>query len=256
MKISVVIPAFNEERSIGLVVAAIPRPPVSEIIVANNNSSDRTAEVARAAGAHVVDEPQAGYGAACHTGVLSAQQRGAELIVFLDGDYSDYPEEIPALIAPIIAEEADMVIGSRILGHRERGSLTPQQRFGGWLACKLMKLFFGAHYTDLGPFRAITLPALEYLNMQDRNYGWTVEMQVKAARAGLRVQEIPVRYRKRIGVSKVSGTVKGVVLAGYKILWTIFKYALQPAPAAGKTGQRLHVDGQNHAAAKQNLSSK
>ncbi|RIK68155.1 UDP-glucose--dolichyl-phosphate glucosyltransferase [candidate division KSB1 bacterium] len=256
MKISVVIPAFNEERSIGLVVAAIPRPPVSEIIVANNNSSDRTAEVARAAGAHVVDEPQAGYGAACLTGVLSAQQRGAELIVFLDGDYSDYPEEIPALIAPIIAEEADMVIGSRILGQRERGSLTPQQRFGGWLACKLMKLFFGAHYTDLGPFRAITLPALERLNMQDRNYGWTVEMQIKAARAGLRVQEIPVRYRKRIGVSKVSGTVKGVVLAGYKILWTIFKYALQPAPAAGKTGQRLHVARQNHAAAKQNLSSK
>lgn len=256
MKVAVVIPACNEERAIGKVVAAIPQPPVSEIIVANNNSNDRTAAVARAAGAHVVDEPQAGYGAACLTGVNAAAQLGADLIVFLDGDYSDYPEEIPALIAPIVAGEADMMIGSRVLGQRERGSLTPQQRFGGWLACKLMKLFFGAPYTDLGPFRAITLPALERLHMQDRNYGWTVEMQIKAARAGLRVQEVPVRYRKRIGVSKVSGTVKGVVLASYKILWTIFKYALQPAPVAGKTRQRLHAAGQNHAAAKQNLSSK
>lgn len=230
MKIVVVIPAFNEERSIGLVVAAIPRPPVHEIIVANNNSTDHTAEVARAAGAYVVDEPEAGYGAACLAGVAEAQQRGAGIIVFVDGDLSDYPEDIPMLIAPIVAGEVDMVIGSRILGQRERGSLTPQQRFGGWLACLLMKLFFAAKYTDLGPFRAIAMPALEHLNMQDRNYGWTVEMQIKAVRAGLRVAEIPVRYRKRIGKSKISGTVKGVVLAGYKIITTIFTYALQQAP--------------------------
>jgi len=255
MKVAVVIPACNEERAIGKVVAAIPQPPVSAIIVANNNSNDHTAEVAQAAGAHVVNEPQPGYGAACLAGVNAAAQLGAELIVFLDGDYSDCPEEIPALLAPILAGDFDMVIGSRILGQRERGSLTPQQRFGGWLACKLMRLFFGARYTDLGPFRAITMSAFELLDMQDRDYGWTVEMQIKAVRAGLRVTEIPVRYRKRIGVSKVSGTVKGVLMAGYKILWTIFKYALQPAPVAGKTGQRHHVTGQNHAAAKQNLSS-
>ncbi|MDZ7265924.1 MAG: glycosyltransferase family 2 protein [candidate division KSB1 bacterium] len=243
MKVAVVIPACNEERAIGKVVAAIPRPPVSAIIVVNNNSSDHTAEVARAAGAQVVEEPRAGYGAACLTGVNAAEQLGADLIVFLDGDYSDYPEEIPELIAPILAAQADMVIGSRILGQREPGSLTPQQRFGGWLACRLMKLFFGAQYTDLGPFRAITLPALRRLNMQDRNYGWTVEMQIKAARAGLRVQEIPVRYRRRIGVSKVSGTVKGVFMAGCKILWTIFKYAVQTAPQGVESGERRHVAG-------------
>lgn len=237
MKIIAVIPAYNEERSIGLVVAAIPRPPVSEIIVANNNSTDRTAEVASAAGAEVVNELEAGYGAACHRGVSAAQRRGAELIVFIDGDYSDHPEEIPMLIAPIVAGEMDMVIGSRILGQRERGALTPQQRFGGWLACNLMRLFFGARYTDLGPFRAITMTALERINMQDRNYGWTVEMQIKAVRAGLRVKEIPVRYRKRIGKSKISGTVKGVVMAGYKIITTIFKYALQAAPVSGQEEQ-------------------
>lgn len=237
MKIIVVIPACNEERSIGLVVTAIPRPPVNEIIVVNNNSTDRTAEVAYAAGADVVNESEAGYGAACHKGVSIAQRRGAELIVFIDGDYSDYPEEIPTLIAPIVSGEVDMVIGSRILGQRERGALTPQQRFGGWLACKLMKLFFGARYTDLGPFRAITMAALERVNMQDRNYGWTVEMQIKAVRAGLRVKEIPVRYRKRIGKSKISGTVKGVVLAGYKIITTIFKYALQSASVSGQEEQ-------------------
>lgn len=237
MKIIVVIPAYNEERSIGLVVAAIPRPPVNGIIVANNNSTDRTAEVASAAGAEVVNELEAGYGAACHRGVSAAQQRGAELIVFIDGDYSDYPEEIPTLIAPIVSGEVDMVIGSRILGQRERGALTPQQRFGGWLACKLMRLFFGARYTDLGPFRAITMTALDRINMQDRNYGWTVEMQIKAVRAGLRVKEIPVRYRKRIGKSKISGTVKGVVMAGYKIITTIFKYALQAAPVSGQEEQ-------------------
>ena len=228
MNIAVVIPAYNEEKSIGLVVAAIPRPPVSEIIIADNNSTDHTAKVARIAGARAVFEAEPGYGAACLTGIAEARRLGAELIVFLDGDFSDYPEEIPALIAPILDGRYDMVIGSRILGEREPRSLTPQQRLGGLLACLLMRLFFHANYTDLGPFRAITTQALDRLNMQDRNYGWTVEMQIKAARAGLRVIEIPVRYRKRIGKSKVSGTVKGVILAGWKIMATIFKYAVQP----------------------------
>jgi glycosyltransferase involved in cell wall biosynthesis len=229
MKIVVIIPAYNEEKSIGLVVAAIPRPPVSDIIVADNNSTDETAKVAKAAGARVVFEAEPGYGAACLTGIAEARRLGAELIVFLDGDFSDHPEEIPALIAPILDGRRDLVIGSRILGQREPGSLSVQQRLGGMLACWLMRLFFHAHYTDLGPFRAISMPALEKLNMRDRNYGWTVEMQIKAARVGLRVMEIPVRYRKRIGASKVSGTVKGVALAGWKIMATIFKHAVQPA---------------------------
>ncbi len=227
MKIVAVIPAYNEEKSIGLVVSAIPRDLVGEVIVANNNSSDHTVSVAKAAGAKVVFEKEPGYGAACLTGIAEAQRLGAELIVFLDGDFSDYPEEIPQIIAPILGGQSDMVIGSRILGQREPGSLTPQQRFGGWLACMLMRVFFRARYTDLGPFRAISMQALERLNMRDRNYGWTVEMQIKAVRAGLRVTEIPVRYRRRIGKSKVSGTVKGVIGAGTKILATIFRYAIQ-----------------------------
>jgi len=229
MNIAVVIPAYNEEKSIDLVVGAIPQPPVSEVIVADNNSTDQTANVAKAAGARVVFEAEPGYGAACLTGIAEARHIGAELIVFLDGDFSDYPEEIPQLVAPILSGQYDLVIGSRILGEREPGSLTPQQRFGGWLACMLMRIFFQAHYTDLGPFRAISMQALERLNMRDRNYGWTVEMQIKAVRAGLRVMEIPVRYRKRIGTSKVSGTVKGVIGAGTKIIATIFRYAVQLA---------------------------
>jgi glycosyltransferase involved in cell wall biosynthesis len=227
MKIVAIIPACNEERSIGLVVDAIPRALVSEVIVADNNSTDATATVAKAAGARVVFEAEPGYGAACLAGIAQARELCPELAGLLDGDFSDHPEEIPRLVAPIIDGRYDMVIGSRILGQRERGALSPQQRFGGWLACLLMRGFFGAHYTDLGPFRAISMQALGRLSMTDRNYGWTVEMQIKAARAGLRVMEIPVRYRKRIGVSKVSGTVKGVILAGWKIIATIFKYALQ-----------------------------
>jgi glycosyltransferase involved in cell wall biosynthesis len=227
MKIVAIIPAYNEEKSIGLVVSAIPRPPVSEVIVADNNSSDHTARVARAAGARVVFEEEPGYGAACLTGIAEAHRLAAGLIVFLDGDFSDYPEEIPQLVAPILAGQYDMVIGSRILGVRESGSLSVQQRLGGWLACMLMRLFFRARYSDLGPFRAISMHALERLDMRDRNYGWTVEMQIKAVRNGLRVTEIPVRYRKRIGKSKVSGTVKGVIGAGTKIIATIFRYAIQ-----------------------------
>jgi len=238
MKIAVIIPAYNEEASIGRVIAAIPRPPVDDVVVANNNSSDRTAEVAQDAGARVVLAAERGYGAACLQGIEEARRLGAEIIIFLDGDFSDYPEEIPLLIAPILEEKFDMVIGSRIRGRRERGALTPQQRFGGWLACALMKLFFHANYTDLGPFRAIAMPALERLNMQDRNYGWTVEMQIKAARANLRVTEIPVRYRKRIGKSKISGTVKGVILAGWKIVTTILKYAVTPSRHSRSVNER------------------
>jgi glycosyltransferase involved in cell wall biosynthesis len=238
MNIAVVIPAYNEEKSIGLVVNAIPQPPVNEVIVADNNSTDQTAKVAKAAGARVVFEAELGYGAACLTGIAEARRLGAELIVFLDGDFSDYPEEIPALIAPILDGRYDMVIGSRILGEREPGSLTPQQRHGGLLACALMNFFFRTRYTDLGPFRAITTQALDRLNMQDRNYGWTVEMQVKAAQVGLRVTEIPVRYRRRIGKSKVSGTVKGVILAGWKIITTIMRYALKPMPATARASSK------------------
>jgi len=220
-----ITPAYNEALSIAKVVAEIPRPPVDHVIVVDNNSTDRTGEVARAAGAVVVLEPEQGYGAACLRGIEVAKALGAEIIVFLDGDYSDHPEEIPQLIEPIVSGECDFVVGSRALGEVEKGALTPQQRFGNGLACLLMRWLIGGHYTDLGPFRAISMSALERLQMADRNYGWTVEMQIKATRQGLRVKELPVRYRRRIGTSKVSGTVKGVVMAGYKIIATILRYA-------------------------------
>jgi glycosyltransferase involved in cell wall biosynthesis len=226
LKIVAIIPAFDEEKSVGKVVQAIPQPPVDEIVVVNNNSRDRTAEVAAAAGAHVVFEGEPGYGAACLRGIAEAQQLGAELLVFVDADHSDYPEEIPNLIAPILAGQCDFVIGSRALGVKEKGAMTPQQLFGNWLACWLMRLLLGAHYTDLGPFRAISMTALEKLNMRDRNYGWTVEMQIKARLHNLRVLEVPARYRKRIGKSKISGTVKGTVMAGWKIIITILRYAI------------------------------
>jgi len=225
-KIVAIIPAFDEEKSVGKVVAAIPQPPVEKIIVVNNNSRDRTAEVAAQAGAQVVFEGEPGYGAACLRGIAEAKKCGAELVVFLDADHSDYPEEIPALIAPILAGECDFVIGSRALGEKEKGAMTPQQLFGNWLACHLMRLLLGARYSDLGPFRAISMAALEKLQMRDRNYGWTVEMQIKAALQQLRVQEVPARYRKRIGKSKISGTVKGTVLAGWKIITTILRYGI------------------------------
>jgi len=227
-KIVAIIPAFDEEKSVGKVVAAIPQPPVEKIIVVNNNSRDRTAAVAASAGAHVVFEGEAGYGAACLRGIAEAEKFGAELVVFLDADHSDYPEEIPALIAPILAGECDFVIGSRALGKKEKGAMTPQQLFGNWLACHLMRILLGAHYSDLGPFRAISMPALKQLHMRDRNYGWTVEMQIKAALHKLRGREVPARYRKRIGKSKISGTVKGTLLAGWKIITTIFRYAIFP----------------------------
>ncbi|MFC3415095.1 glycosyltransferase family 2 protein [Algoriphagus hitonicola] len=223
--IDVIIPAYNEVKSIPKVIAEIP-DRVRHIVVANNNSSDRTGEVAVQAGAVVVFEPQKGYGKACLTAMdwIKNQEIQPDIVVFLDGDYSDFPEEMNDLISPIIDQKADMVIGSRALGNRESGSMTFPQVFGNWLATTLMKYIQGARYSDLGPFRAIRWENLLLLNMLDQNFGWTIEMQIKAHKAGLRYLEVPVNYRKRIGVSKVSGTVKGVFGAGYKIILTIFKY--------------------------------
>lgn len=229
MNTVVVIPAYNEELSIAKVVADIPRQWVQEIIVVNNNSSDNTATVARNAGATVLDQPLRGYGNACLRGLeyVAALNPPPDIVAFIDGDYSDYPEELPLLLQPIIANQADLVIGSRATGQRQRGSMTPQQVFGNWLATRLIRWFYGVRFTDLGPFRAISYPKLLQLQMCDKNYGWTVEMQVKAAKQKFRCTEIPVRYRPRIGVSKVSGTVKGTIMAGYKIIKTIFKYTIR-----------------------------
>ncbi len=223
--VDVIIPAFNEEKSIGKVIRDIPKL-VRHVVVANNNSTDRTAEVAKAAGAQVVFEPQKGYGKACLTAMDWVQQQVVQpdILVFLDGDYSDYPEQLEMLIAPILGGEADLVIGSRSLGEREAGSMTFPQVFGNALATMLMRWMYGAKFSDLGPFRAIHWRKLIALGMVDQNFGWTIEMQIKAHQAGLSYMEVPVTYRKRIGVSKVSGTVKGVFGAGYKIIFTIFKY--------------------------------
>jgi len=223
----VIIPAYNEEESIALVVKELPAGLVRDIIVCNNNSSDDTAAVARAAGATVVDEKRAGYGSACLRGMahiaLRPEAEWPDIVVFIDGDHSDYPEQLPEVIAPILNDGVDLVIGSRATGDLEPGSMQPQQIFGNWLATTLIKLIYGIQFTDLGPFRAIRYPALRELGMEDPDFGWTVEMQVRAAKAGMKCVEVPVRYRKRIGVSKISGTVRGTFLAGHKILWTIFK---------------------------------
>lgn len=225
--IYVIIPAYNEEESISKVVGDIPEGLVKEVVVCNNGSTDQTAENAAAAGATVVDQPLKGYGNACLKGLSHiATKTGADrpdIVVFLDGDYSDYPEQMPEVLAPILTDQADMVIGSRATGAREKGSMMPQQIFGNWLATTLIKLLYRVEFTDLGPFRAIRYDSLLEINMQDQTFGWTVEMQVKAAKLKLRCAEVPVRYRQRIGVSKVTGTVKGSIMAGYKILWTIFK---------------------------------
>jgi len=225
-KVIVIIPAYNEEHAIGNVIRDIPKEIVSEIIVANNNSKDKTRDSAIAAGAIVLDEKRQGYGYACLKGMDYVQSNALnpDIIVFIDGDYSDYPQQLPLLIQPIISNNIDMVIGSRALGNRKRGSMTVPQIFGNWLATRLIRLFYGVRYTDLGPFRAIKWTALLDMNMQDKTYGWTVEMQLKAAKNKLKVQEVPVDYRVRIGISKVSGTVKGTVMAGYKIITSIFKY--------------------------------
>ncbi len=222
--ITVIIPAYNEEQSIGKVIQDIPRDRVAHVIVVNNNSNDNTVSVAQNAGAIVLDEPRRGYGWACLKGIDHASTLSTDIVVFLDGDYSDYPQEIPDVIRPIVHEGMDMVIGSRVLGKREKGSLTPQQIFGNWLATKLIRLFYGARFSDLGPFRAIRFNSLKQLNMSDKTYGWTIEMQIKAAKQKMKFCEVPVNYKKRIGVSKVSGTVKGTVLAGIKIIFAVFKY--------------------------------
>ncbi|MBZ0326756.1 MAG: glycosyltransferase family 2 protein [Altibacter sp.] len=226
--IKVIIPAYNEEDSIALVIAEIPEM-VSEVIVVNNNSTDATSEVAKAAGATVLSEPNRGYGNACLKGMnyIAALSEKPDIVVFLDGDYSDYPEELIKIVTPIIEDDCDFVIGARVSALREKGSMTFPQRFGNWLATSLMKLFFGATFTDLGPFRAIKYNKLLALNMEDKTYGWTVEMQLKALRRKYSYMEVPVHYRNRIGVSKVSGTVKGAIFAGIKILTWIFKYSLK-----------------------------
>ncbi len=224
--VDVIIPAYNEEASVGKVVEAIPRDQVRTIVVVDNNSTDRTGEVAREKGAVVLREERQGYGSACLKGMayLEEQEPAPGIVVFLDADFSDHPEEMPSLLKPLMNGTADMVIGSRALGDREQGAMMPQQIFGNWLATGLMKWLHGVTYTDLGPFRAIRYDQLMALGMRDPDYGWTVEMQLKAARNGLRFEEVPVSYRKRIGRSKVAGTVKGTIMAGYKIIGTILKY--------------------------------
>lgn len=228
--IKVIIPAYNEEDSIANVVNDIPKI-VEEVIVVSNNSTDKTEENAAKAGATVLKESRRGYGYACLKGMEYIASFDStklpDIIVFLDGDYSDYPEQLTEIIAPIIEDDLDFVIGARVKELRESGSMTPQQVFGNWLATFLMKLFFGAEFTDLGPFRAIKYNKLLDLKMEDKTYGWTVEMQLKALKQKLTYTEIPVKYRNRIGVSKVSGTVKGSILAGVKILGWIFKYSFK-----------------------------
>lgn len=227
MIVDVIIPAWNEEKSIGHVVTDIDRTLVRDVIVVDNNSKDQTAQVSRDAGATSLSEKRQGYGSACLTGIAHANANPipADVIVFMDADYSDYASEMPALLAPIVAGDADMVIGSRALGEKEKGSMTPQQVFGNWLATWMIKVIYKHTYSDLGPYRAIRLESLNALSMRDPDYGWTVEMQVKALHKKLKIAEVPVNYRKRIGISKVSGTVKGTILAGYKIITTIIKYA-------------------------------
>ncbi len=223
--VDVVIPALNEKASLPLVLADLPHPPVRRVVVADNGSVDGTARVAREGGAEVVAAPRRGYGSACLAGLAHLRTTGPpDIVVFVDADYSDHPEELPSLIAPILAGEADLVIGSRVLGRRERGALLPQARAGNLVACLLIRLFYGHRFTDLGPFRAIRWEALERLGMTDPDFGWTAEMQVKAVRLGLRATEVPVSYRRRTGVSKITGTVSGTLRAGYKILWTVARY--------------------------------
>jgi len=221
-----VIPALDEERAIGRVLAELPREHVREVVVVDNGSTDRTAEVARAAGATVVHEPRRGYGAACLAGLARLRDRPPEIVAFLDADGSDDPAQLPELLEPILAGRADLVIGSRALGERERGALTPVQAAGNRLAVLLLRWLFGARFTDLGPFRAVRWGALEALRMRDHDYGWTVEMQARAARARLRTAEVPVRYRRRVGRSKISGTLRGAAGAGWKILFTIARVRL------------------------------
>ena len=223
--VDVVMPAFNEERSIGRVLADLPAG-VRRVVVADNNSSDETAARARAAGAVVVPAPRQGYGSACLAGVDHLRRNDPpDILVFLDADYSDHPEELPQVIAPIVEGRADAVIGSRVLGAREPGALLPQARAGNLFACWMIRVLYGHRYTDLGPFRAIRWSSYERLGMRDPDFGWTAELQVKALQHGLRIVEVPVSYRRRVGVSKITGTVSGTIRAGIKIITTILRYA-------------------------------
>ncbi|MCP5004727.1 MAG: glycosyltransferase [Planctomycetes bacterium] len=222
-KVTVVIPALNEEKSIDLVVRDIPRELVEEIVVVDNGSHDKTGQVAANLGAKVVVEPVKGYGSACLRGI-SVLDHDTEIVVFIDADYSDFPGDIHKLLGPLLSDKADLVIGSRLSGCREKGALLPQAIVGNKLAVFLIRLCCGFQYTDLGPFRAIRYRALMGLRMRDKNFGWTVEMQIRAIKEGLRVTEVPVRYRKRIGKSKITGTVSGSIKAGAKIIFTILKY--------------------------------
>jgi glycosyltransferase involved in cell wall biosynthesis len=223
-KISVILPAYNEEASIGLVLKDLPKDSIHEIIVVDNNSTDGTARVAEENGAKVVEEKQQGYGIACLKGISTLDD--PDIVVFLDADYSDYPEEITQLVEPIIADKMDVVLGSRMLLPQSRKALLPQARYGNKLAVFLIRLFFGWSFTDLGPFRAIRYDSLKDIGMQDQDFGWTVEMQIKAVKHKLRIKEVPVRYRERIGVSKITGTISGTFKAGTKIIYTILKYLL------------------------------
>lgn len=228
-RLLVLIPAFNEADAIGRVIGDLPAGLVDEVVVVNNASTDATEARARAAGATVLREDRRGYGYACLRGLAYAAEHPPDIVAFLDGDHSDHPEELADLVAPLLRGEADFVLGSRMLGRRlgrvEPGALLPQALFGNRLACGLMRLLWGARYTDLGPFRAIRYPALVALGMADRTFGWTIEMQIKAVLAGLRYAEVPVSYRRRVGVSKITGTLSGTARASAKILWTIARFA-------------------------------
>lgn len=222
LTIDVLIPALNEEKSLPLVLAALPDGWVRRVVVVDNGSTDSTADVARKGGAIVVEELQKGYGAACLAGLRHLSSEPPDVVVFLDADFSDYPQELPRVVEPIAAGDAQLVIGSRTIGERQKGALLPQAVFGNKLACTLVEALYGYAFTDLGPFRAVTWGALQQIDMRDEDFGWTVEMQVKAARLGIPAVEVPVSYRKRVGVSKITGTIRGTVLAGHKILYTIF----------------------------------
>ena len=223
---ALIIPALDEEPAIGRTLDQVPAAVYREVIVADNGSCDRTAKIARERGATVVTETERGYGAACLC-AMKALPQGIEAVVFMDADSSDDPSEAAKLLEPIYQGRADLVIGSRTLGNAEPGALEPHQILGNRLATGLIRIFFGYRYTDLGPFRAIGADALRKLNMRDRNYGWTIEMQIKALRKGLRVMEVPVTYRRRVGTSKISGNLRASVAAGVKIIWTVFRLAVR-----------------------------
>ena len=234
--VAVIIPALNEEQSLPLVLRDLPA--VAAVIVVDNGSNDDTVQVAADGGAIVAQEPDRGYGAACLCGMqkladlIACESIAPRIVVFLDGDYSDHPDELSLVVDPIRQEAADFVIGSRLTGHRETGAMPPQSVYGNKLACFLMWVLFRVRHTDLGPFRAIRYDALKNLGMVDRDFGWTIEMQIKAAKRKLRTVEVPVSYRKRVGVSKISGTLSGTIRAGYKILYLIAKYGLLGRQAA------------------------